>query len=71
VDKDRHSNGRFVLTGSQHFVLMNHVGDSLAGRAAVFELENLSLRELVTGLPLESTDANLRRLLCRGQFPEL
>ncbi|MCX7037840.1 MAG: AAA family ATPase, partial [Spirochaetes bacterium] len=32
IDRDRHSMGRFILTGSQHFTLMKGVSESLAGR---------------------------------------
>lgn len=71
VDRDRHRHGQFILTGSQHFVLMKNVGDSLAGRAAIFELENLSMAELMAGKGLRLNGSSLSRLLCRGQFPEL
>ncbi len=37
---------RFVLTGSQNFLLMEKVSESLAGRAAVLTLLPLSLREI-------------------------
>ena len=68
VDRDRHRPGRYILTGSQHFVLMKSVSDSLAGRAAVFELENLSLSELEAGGAIGSDAADLRKVLCRGQI---
>lgn len=71
VDQNRHSNGQYILTGSQHFVLMKNVSDSLAGRTAVFELENLSLQELNAGGILKTSSNFLGQLLCRGQFPEL
>lgn len=38
--------GRFFLTGSQQFLLMQHVTESLAGRIAILNLMGLSLREL-------------------------
>lgn len=71
VDRDRHRNGQYILTGSQHFVLMKSVSDSLAGRAAVFELENLSLPELEAGGAIRPAGTDLREVLCRGLFPEL
>lgn len=49
VDQRRHDTGRFILTGSQKFPLMREVSDSLAGRAAWFELEGLSAQELARG----------------------
>ena len=60
VDQDRHASGQYLLTGSQHFVLMKNVSDSLAGRAAVFELENMSLRELSVGGVFKTSTAALR-----------
>ncbi|MBR1866102.1 MAG: ATP-binding protein [Lachnospiraceae bacterium] len=38
--------GRFFLTGSQQYHLMQGVSESLAGRIAILELSGLSLREL-------------------------
>ena len=35
IDRDRHTMGQFILTGSQKFPLMQHVADSLAGRCAL------------------------------------
>ena len=39
-------NGMFWLSGSQKFVMMKHVTESLAGRVAVFNLLPLSQREI-------------------------
>lgn len=38
--------GRFILTGSQNFLLLNSVSQSLAGRCAIFHLLPFSLDEL-------------------------
>lgn len=59
--------GSFLVTGSQTFSLMAGVSESLAGRAAIFSLPALSLREVATGAALAETD----RFLWRGGFPEL
>jgi hypothetical protein len=71
VDKSRHTMGRFILTGSQKFALMQSVSDSLAGRCAIVDLEGLSFHELarVGGFPA-SPDA-VSRVITRGSFPEL
>ncbi len=45
IDENR-TPARFVLTGSQNFLLMEKVSESLAGRAAVLTLLPLSLREI-------------------------
>lgn len=45
--------GRFVLTGSQNFLLMKSIQQSLAGRAAVLHLLPLSLGEIRRRPPLD------------------
>ncbi|OGR90487.1 MAG: hypothetical protein A2V88_13045 [Elusimicrobia bacterium RBG_16_66_12] len=45
IDRRRAEKGRFVITGSQVFPLMQGVAESLAGRAAVTSLLSLSVRE--------------------------
>ena len=52
VDKDDRP-GRFVLTGSQHLLLMQDVSQTLAGRTAVLRLLPLSLAELLDREPID------------------
>lgn len=66
IDQDRHKMGQFILTGSQKFTLMKEVSDSLAGRIAVLNLENLSSQELQL-----NSAANWPEILVRGFYPEL
>jgi predicted AAA+ superfamily ATPase len=67
VDQDRSLNGRYLLSGSQPFALMQGVSESLAGRAAIVELGGLSSTELKQlDAPLDPLD-----LIQRGGFPEL
>lgn len=68
VDADRHVNGRFLLTGSQVFPLMAGLGESLAGRAAVYRLYPFSCAEL-GDLP-DQPSACFRRLF-DGFYPEV
>ncbi|MEO7414050.1 MAG: ATP-binding protein [Opitutaceae bacterium] len=44
VDRDRRS-GRFLLTGSANLLLLPKLGDSLAGRMAILELQPLTVAE--------------------------
>lgn len=67
VDADRGRNGRFLLTGSQKFTLMEGVSESLAGRADIAELETLSLAEIRGARP----ETTLEEAVIRGGFPEL
>jgi len=48
---DRNKNpGRFILTGSQHFLLMQGVSESMAGRCGIINMLNLSSREIQDGV---------------------
>jgi uncharacterized protein len=59
IDNDPEKKGRWLLTGSQEAPLMRGVSESMAGRAAVFQLLPLSLQET----PKAS--------LIKGGFPEV
>jgi predicted AAA+ superfamily ATPase len=71
IDRNRHAMGRFILTGSQQFVHMKGVSDSLAGRCGVVDVENLSRDEIGAVRAIAETRAALLDLMVRGQFPEL
>lgn len=70
IDRDRAKKGRFLLTGSQSFPLMARVGESLAGRVAVFTLLSFSFRERLRTKASLSLD-NLKKMILIGGFPEL
>ena len=86
IDEHRREKGRYVITGSQAFPLMQGVAESLAGRAAVLSLQSMSLAEMsgraaphVTWRDVLSTDAHIEsgpaaevaERIFRGGFPEL
>jgi predicted AAA+ superfamily ATPase len=71
IDGDRHSTGRFILTGSQKFNLMKAVSDSLAGRCAILELETLSFEEISQHVPYPKGSSDLTGAIVRGGFPDL
>jgi uncharacterized protein len=64
IDADRKP-GRWLLTGSQTFTLMEGVTQSLAGRAAVLRLDGFSAGEIPEALRLPTAEEILR-----GGFPE-
>lgn len=68
VDRFRDKPGRYILTGSQVFPLMQGLSQSLAGRAALYELLGLSLKELGSLKPMTVTDAF--RQIQRGFYPD-
>ena len=53
IDEKPEIKGRFILTGSQNFLVSERVSQSLAGRTAVFELLPFSLAELENRKPIE------------------
>lgn len=78
------SPGRFILTGSQNFLLLRSISQSLAGRSAVLHLLPFSLAELSgrQSLPLSSIGRTLPRVktppridlmdtLFRGFYPRI
>ena len=67
VDRQRGRAGMFLLTGSQPLTLMRSVSESLAGRAAIVELEPLSFAEANAACSTLSVE----EYLVRGGFPEL
>jgi uncharacterized protein len=66
IDKDRENYGKWIMTGSQQFVLMEQIGESLAGRIALLHLETLSASEL-RGKNVKE----IKKFLWKGGYPEL
>lgn len=67
VDKSKKA-GEFILTGSQNFLLLEKISQSLAGRAAVMHLLPLSVQELSEAqLSLENPFA----LIQKGFYPRI
>ncbi len=67
VDEERGVKGKWILTGSQQFALMQQVSESLAGRVRILNLGSLSASELNRTSLLK----NRRDLLWEGGFPEV
>lgn len=66
IDRHRARKGRYVLTGSQIFPLMQGASESLAGRAAILTLASLSLAEIF-GRP--APNRRWRSLLLPARLP--
>lgn len=66
VDRERDAYGKWIITGSQRFELMEQISESLAGRISVINLETLSAMEL-RGCNVAAID----NFLWRGGYPEL
>jgi uncharacterized protein len=70
VDKDRSSNGKFLLTGSQYFPIMSGVSETLAGRVAIYELLGFSDEEIRRARETSSHEDIFKRIF-NGSFPEV
>lgn len=84
IDSDRGRPGQYILTGSQNLLMLEHVTESLAGRAAILRLLPFSAREL-TGIPAQAfawesteplergpqTPAAFWSGVVRGNYPEI
>jgi len=76
--------GRFVLTGSHNFLLMESITQSLAGRCAIFHLLPFSRAELAgtepldidnlehtVAMPASQTEEDLYEMLYTGFYPRI
>jgi len=71
IDKDRQKCGRFFITGSHRFNLMEGVTESLAGRVAVLECHTLSALEIEKHRGEAIGGDSLIDMILRGGYPEL
>ena len=85
IDTKREKCGQYIVTGSQNLLVMEHVTESLAGRAAILRLLPLTRREAEghpgKRFPWESerhstekkklSPGNLWKEFLRGGYPEL
>ena len=62
---DEHSDAHFVLTGSNNFLLMQKITQSLAGRTAILTLLPFAINELTQ----EDKSIDLYEMLLRGFYP--
>jgi len=60
-------NGMFLLTGSNNFLMMENISQSLAGRAAIFKLLPFSFHEIEAYKQKFATD----ELIYRGAYPSI
>ncbi|MEM7495821.1 MAG: ATP-binding protein [Myxococcota bacterium] len=71
VDQQRDKNGRYLLTGSQQFGVMQGVTESLAGRVAILQCMPLSSRELARARKKTWGRADVLRQVVVGSYPEV
>ncbi|MBI3540798.1 MAG: AAA family ATPase, partial [Deltaproteobacteria bacterium] len=72
IDARRRIYGQYVLTGSQNFLLMEKVSQSLAGRAALLTLYPCSVKEVDgENVASRSSIQGVADWILRGAYPEL
>ncbi len=71
IDKKRDQFGRYLLTGSQKFHLMQGVNESLSGRISILECHSLSIREIYNHTKQELTTNQILKWMIQGGYPEL
>ena len=64
---ERQTLGQYILTGSQNFLLMKHITQSLAGRVGILKLLPLSYEEAAQS----NHDLSLEDYVVRGGYPAL
>ncbi|MBN2036073.1 MAG: ATP-binding protein [Chitinispirillaceae bacterium] len=68
VVDDAHEPGMFILSGSQNFLLMERISQSLAGRVAVLNLLPFDREELING---KLAPGSIEEALFMGAYPRL
>lgn len=66
IDENRQEYGKWILTGSQQFELMENISETLAGRISIIHLETLSASEL-----RKSNIPHIKEFLWKGGYPEI
>lgn len=73
IDTDRNTYGRYVLTGSQQFILIKDLGETLAGRIALLELLpfNIPEQRRITAKSTIKSEKLFLNACIKGTFPEV
>jgi predicted AAA+ superfamily ATPase len=66
VSDERNTNGQYILSGSQSFLLNNHISQSLAGRVSINHLFPFDITELNTLI-----NNDLSHIIINGFYPRL
>lgn len=70
IDKNRQKYGQYVLTGSQTFLLMEGISETLAGRIALFELYPFCYNEIPAFKKKVESELVLADQIIQGFYPE-
>lgn len=64
---EKNKNGQYILTGSQNFLLLQSISQSLAGRTAILHLLPFGLNEL----SLKNAPNNPEQMILKGFYPRI
>ncbi len=70
IDDNPRKKGRFLLTGSQNFLMMKNFTETLAGRMCVLHMPLLSSDELRPTIPGGKTSDYFEKACINGTYPE-
>ncbi len=65
---EKGATGQYILTGSQNFLMMHNIGQSLAGRVGILKLLPLSFKELKES---DACSIDLLEFMLKGGYPRL
>ena len=71
IDNHREQVGDYILTGSQNFLMMEQVSQSLAGRVGILSLYGLHTEEIPLEKKATHQEKTIAEIIFRGSFPEL
>lgn len=69
IDSDTAVKGRYILTGSQNFLVMKSFSETLAGRIAIVNMTPLTANEIADAENIDSTRALFENAVLRGTYP--
>jgi uncharacterized protein len=68
ISDEKNTPGQFILTGSQNFLLLEQINQSLAGRVAIFHLLPFSIKELKQE---KHNISSVNETLFKGFYPRI
>lgn len=70
IDNNPRKKGRYILTGSQNFLMMKNFSESLVGRMGILYMPLLSVQEMKPLISSNKTSDFFQRACLSGTYPE-
>ncbi|MBN2755463.1 MAG: ATP-binding protein [Candidatus Goldbacteria bacterium] len=71
IDENPREKGRFIITGSQKFLLAEKFTETLAGRVGILSMETLSLSEISAFTGIKNGQELFENACLRGTYPQV